>query len=213
MGFLFFWLITVIGSYTIALRLIFIMMKDLADAGYKLNLDNLKKFNGEVTQNNTNSNILLFIPILNMFYSFKMVIDYNNTKWNILDQFSVLGVLESLSPEEKREYEKEPTLLNAFMLSVLKENSNFMKDDNIDLDDSYDKNMKTIEENGDLSDKKLIEKVQEVMKSQKSDSCSRLDEISKEKEDLENYKEDLINSYKKEEVKTLVKKPNSKKEN
>ena len=79
MEFLIFWIVTVIGSYAISFKMIFMMIKDLADDGYKLNVNKNKNLKGEANENDAPNNsfnpLIYLIPIVNMLYSFMFVME------------------------------------------------------------------------------------------------------------------------------------------
>lgn len=207
MEFLIFWLVTVIGSYVINCKIAFMMLKDLADAGFKINVDNMKKISDEFNENTSNNKLLFLIPIVNMFYSFKIVLDYNNSKWNILDRLRVLGILENMSIEEKKKYDENPTVINAILLSAIKEDTKAYKD----LDEGFDELLKIISEKNDINYEELKEKVNAI--DEDKNNSTRLEEIQGEKDSLKKYRDEIINSINsEEEVKILKKIPEQKKE-
>lgn len=87
------------------------MLKDMADAGYKLYLK------GETNTSN-NTVIYFFIPLLNIIYMLKISIEFANNKQFMIDEFNVLGYLEEMSENEKKEYNKNPTGLNAILITL-----------------------------------------------------------------------------------------------
>lgn len=58
------------------------------------------------------------IPIFNILKAFKRSIEYNSVRPIVLDQLSVLNVLEEMSEIEKTEYLKKSTGLNAILVPL-----------------------------------------------------------------------------------------------
>ena len=215
-----FWLVTIIGSYIMNFKMAFMMLKDLADAGYKLNVDNIKRFSEEVNENNTNNKLIYLIPVINMLYSFKIAIDYNNSRWNILDQLRILNVLDTMSIEEKRKYKENPTALNALMLLIEKTEIKLDKDnkeineiqkviekDIKEIEKDFDNLLKTVCEENNWDYEVLKERVKPIINDEKENNLSVV-EIKNEKDFLNNYKKEIENSLNsKEKIKTLKKVP------
>jgi len=207
MSFLLFWLVTIIGSYVINFKIAFMMLKDLADAGYKLNVDNVKKFSEEFNENRPNNKLIYLIPVINMLYSFKIAVDYNISRWNILDQLRILDILDTMSIEEKKKYEENPTALNALMLLIEKPEITITDENIKDIEKDFDNLLKTICEENNWDYEILKERVKPIIKEEKENN-SRIIEIKNEKDFLKNYKKEIENSLSSEEkVKVLKKVP------
>ena len=207
MSFLLFWLVTIIGSYVINFKMAFMMLKDLADAGYKLNVDNVKKFSEEFNENRPNNKLIYLIPVINMLYSFKIAVDYNISRWNILDQLRILDILDTMSIEEKKKYEENPTALNALMLLIEKPEITITDENIKDIERDFDNLLKTICEENNWDYEILKERVKPIIKEEKENN-SRIIEIKNEKDFLKNYKKEIENSLSSEEkVKVLKKVP------
>jgi len=207
MSFLLFWLVTIIGSYVINFKIAFMMLKDLADAGYKLNVDNVKKFSEEFNENRPNNKLIYLIPVINMLYSFKIAVDYNISRWNILDQLRILDILDTMSIEEKKKYEENPTALNALMLLIEKPEITITDENIKDIEKDFDNLLKTICEENNWDYEILKERVKPIIKEEKENNL-KIIEIKNEKDFLKNYKKEIENSLSSEEkVKVLKKVP------
>lgn len=87
------------------------MLKDMADAGYKLYLK-------RETNTSNNTLIYFFIPLLNIIYMLKVSIEYAYNSSFMLDELNVLGYLEEMTEDEKKEYNKNPTSINAILIPL-----------------------------------------------------------------------------------------------
>lgn len=114
-----FWVATIIGSFGAQFVNELRLFKDVADAGYKVDMQRMKDFQNRVMPNTKKINILsLFMPIFNIAYVCKNIINYNNNRPMILDQLNAIGVLEEMTGYEKREYLRKPTALNAIIIPL-----------------------------------------------------------------------------------------------
>lgn len=96
--------------------------KDLADYGYKFNLEKLinEEQNEEIVEvakkENTLKNILLnsypLIPFLNMYQIMQDTIDYNQKKEETFRALKNKDYIEDMTEREKREYAKNKTVKN-----------------------------------------------------------------------------------------------------
>ena len=116
------------------------IFKDLADAGYKLNLDKLMeiikdiKNNDDVYNNqgvgikkrsNTNSDyskdvkmVGMLIPWFNIYRVSKNIKSYNESRDKIFEYFNFLGILEEMTLEEKERYAKHPNGYVAYRICL-----------------------------------------------------------------------------------------------
>lgn len=120
MGFLVFWLASIGASFIMELASEFRLYKDVADAGYKVNIKRFnelgKQFNPYATKQALLSLLLPFgINIIMVFYR---AMQYNNLRPFLIDQLSVIDALEEMTEEEKKEYSEKPTALNAILITL-----------------------------------------------------------------------------------------------
>lgn len=117
MEFLVLWLITIIISFYMQITNVFKIFKDAADAGYKFDINRMSDVDEQLNPNTSNVTLLsMLIPFFNIMLTFKITIQYNNTRYMLLDKLNILNVLEEMSEIEKKEYLKNPTSLNALLI-------------------------------------------------------------------------------------------------
>ena len=108
---------TIVGSYCMQMANELRIFKDVADAGYKINTKKFFELQKQFSPNaKKNIRLSLLIPGVNVVEVYKRIIQYNNYKFQMLDQLRVLDVLEEMSESEKEKYQKNPTGLNALFL-------------------------------------------------------------------------------------------------
>lgn len=138
MEFLALWLGTSIASFGMEIANELRMFKDVADAGYKIDVKKLSELGKQLNPNATKTTLLsMLIPILNITQVFQRILQYNNARPTILDQLSVIDALEEMSEIEKTEYLKNPTGLNALIVP-LKTEIRLLKASSIKIDDGND---------------------------------------------------------------------------
>lgn len=122
MEFLGIWLGSCITSFGIEIATSFKMFKDVADAGYKIDIERMDKITKILDPDSSKREFLtMLLPVFNIMYSSFKAIGYNNAKSMLLDQLGVLDVLEEMSEIEKQEYQKRPTGLNAILVPLKSE--------------------------------------------------------------------------------------------
>ncbi len=122
MEFLILWLGTSIASFGMETANELRMLKDVADAGYKVDVKRLSELGKQLNPNATKVTLLsMLIPIFNVIQVFQRTIQYNNVRPMILDQLSIIDALEEMSEIEKTEYKKKPTGLNALVVPLKSE--------------------------------------------------------------------------------------------
>lgn len=111
---------TIVSAYTV-FKQILKMVKEFADEGYKFNSKDLEEVNknqDEVYNEVDRLSILsMFIPIYNLYFALSFVQKYESNKDMIFMYLKTLGVIEEMDKFEKKEYNKNPTLLNAVQVS------------------------------------------------------------------------------------------------
>lgn len=115
------WLITVISSLGMQGINKFRIFKDVMDNGYKISLKKISKFSSSGTSDTKNSLIPYLIPVFNLFYVLQSIVNYNESRFYLLDQLRVMNVLEKMSDFETKEYLKKPTILNALIVNFKSE--------------------------------------------------------------------------------------------
>lgn len=119
MNILMIWAISTVTSFFLELANEFRMFKDVADAGYKVDIEKLSEFNKRVNPDATKATLFtMLIPLVNIIDVFRRIAQYDNARPMILDQLNVIDVLEEMSDAEKAEYTKKPTGLNAVLVPL-----------------------------------------------------------------------------------------------
>lgn len=116
------WLGTVIASFGMEISHTLRIFKDIADAGYKCDLKRVNELSEHFSPDSSKKTLISLLVIgYNIFYVFDEVNKYNNARPMLLSQLDVAGVLEEMTDEEKKEYLKEPTGLNAIKIQIKSE--------------------------------------------------------------------------------------------
>lgn len=116
------WLGTVIASFGMQILHILRVFKDVADAGYKYNLNKVNELSEYFNSDSLKKTLIsLSVIVYNIFYVLDEVNKYNNARPMFLSQLDVAGVLEKMTDEEKKEYLKEPTGFNAIKIQIKSE--------------------------------------------------------------------------------------------
>lgn len=119
MEFLVLWLGTSIASFGMEFANELRMFKDVADAGYKIDVKRLSELGKQLNPDASKVTFLtMLIPVFNMMQVIKNTMQYNNARPMILDQLRILDILEEMSEIEKTEYLKKPTGLNALIVPL-----------------------------------------------------------------------------------------------
>lgn len=220
------WISTVAASFCIELTNELRMFKDVADAGYKINIDRLSDLSKKLNPDASKITLLsMLIPIFNIIQVFERITKYNNTRPMLLDQLSIIDALEEMSEIEKQEYQKRPTGLNAILVpfkleariaksdSVKIENDNKKSEIFYEIGDSLD-DITILKVAGDasrLTEDEQKKKVIEVIKSSLSEETEEYDDVENSTNTIK-YSDDLDlkdNSDNKEEKNVTSKRESS----
>lgn len=177
------WISTVAASFCIELTNELRMFKDVADAGYKINIDRLSDLSKKLNPDASKITLLsMLIPIFNIIQVFERITKYNNTRPMLLDQLSIIDALEEMSEIEKQEYLKKPTGLNAILVPFKLE-ARIAKADSVKIENDNEKS-EIFYEIGDSLDDITILKV--------AGDASRLTEAEQKKKVIEVIKNSLL---------------------
>lgn len=220
------WISTVAASFCIELTNELRMFKDVADAGYKINIDRLSDLSKKLNPDASKITLLsMLIPIFNIIQVFERITKYNNIRPMLLDQLSIIDALEEMSEIEKQEYQKRPTGLNAILVpfkleariaksdSVKIENDNEKSEIFYEIGDSLD-DITILKVAGDasrLTEDEQKKKVIEVIKSSLSEEMEEYDDVENSTNTIK-YSDDLDlkdNSDNKEEKNVTSKRESS----
>ena len=98
------------------------MFKDVADAGYKIRYDKLRKAGEEMIPDARKISLLgMLIPFYNMYIQIDKQMKYNYARRFLLDELSIFDSIEEMSSEELEEYSKNPTGLKAVFIGIKSE--------------------------------------------------------------------------------------------
>lgn len=220
------WISTVAASFCIELTNELRMFKDVADAGYKINIDRLSDLSKKLNPDASKITLLsMLIPIFNIIQVFERITKYNNIRPMLLDQLSIIDALEKMSEIEKQEYQKRPTGLNAILVpfkleariaksdSVKIENDNEKSEIFYEIGDSLD-DITILKVAGDasrLTEDEQKKKVIEAIKSSLSEEMEEYDDVENSTNTIK-YSDDLDlkdNSDNKEEKNVTSKRESS----
>ena len=113
------WLLTTILSLGMEFANSMKIFKYAADEGYKINKEILDETNEQLSPEIQKKAMFpLFIPVFNLFYVMKHTMDISRLGNEIVQRLLVLGVLEDMTDDEINKYKKNPTPLNATILSL-----------------------------------------------------------------------------------------------
>ncbi|MGM9877801.1 MAG: hypothetical protein ACI33S_04040 [Bacilli bacterium] len=174
------WLGTSITSFCMEMANELRMFKDVADAGYKIDIRRLSDLSKQLNPNASKATLLsILIPIFNIMQVFQRTVQYNNVRPMILDQLNVMDALEEMSEIEKQEYQKKPTGLNALLIPLkaeirISKAASIKIDTNIEkseifyeMDDSLE-NITILKVNGDASRLTVDEQKKKVIEAWKN---------------------------------------------
>ncbi len=118
------WMGSVLTSKVLDISLKLKFVKDIADQGYKIDLNRLKelKEQGEQEeQSNSYENkiehLSLYLPIVNILLQFKSLFEYIDARPFLIDELRVMDCIIPFTKEEEESYKLKPTWLNAVKLA------------------------------------------------------------------------------------------------
>ena len=150
MEFLVLWLGTSVTSFGMEIANELRMFKDVADAGYKIDIKRLSELGKQLNPNATKTTLLsIVIPIYNIIKVLQKIIKYNNARPMVLDQLSVMDALEEMSEMEKQEYLKKQSGLNALLVSF-KSEMKLTKDPSIEIENDNENLSDALSSNSNL---------------------------------------------------------------
>lgn len=119
MKFLIFWIQSLILSTGIRLMRELKLYHDLANAGYKVELEEASNMAKEIEPTHIEKHKLMsLIPIYNVIAETQMFFHYIKNKDSILYDLKKDETLSLLTKEEEEEYRKNPTPFHAFKMNV-----------------------------------------------------------------------------------------------
>ena len=189
------YILTILISLGFQVSMALDTIKYIADNNYKINIHNLKKIDLDKNSALRVKATILLPLFLNIITQFKYLNDYINNKYLLLDELRVFDALEKMTIEEIKDYENNPTLLNALTITM---NQNTNEIATI----RYEGKLNTVVYNINKETKELeIKKIIGNLKNKDNDEQRKiLKEYLENKDDLENIDKelkDIINDIKK----------------
>ena len=113
-----FWIISVIFSGAGSIVCALATLKEAADSGYKFILDEdiLNKLS--TRENEIKRRMQIFVPLYNILSQFYNLITIKSNAGLLVAQFHALGLLEDMTPEEKKEYDKNPGGIKSIKICI-----------------------------------------------------------------------------------------------
>lgn len=112
------YILSLITSLGMNIALYFKMSKDIADQGYKIDIEKTSEFLKQFKELQQQNKIILFLPIVNIFAQYMALLKYVQNRYMVVDEFRVIGCLQQFTKEEEEAYNKKPTGLTAVALSI-----------------------------------------------------------------------------------------------
>lgn len=104
------WIITILVSLGIRYHFLISILKDMANNGYKLNMDNIEEISLQLDPSITQlSKVILFIPLINLFTEIKRVTIYVKERESLFCFLRTTNILEEMTMEEIDKYYKNPS--------------------------------------------------------------------------------------------------------
>ncbi|MCX4365135.1 MAG: hypothetical protein OSJ70_05120 [Bacilli bacterium] len=119
-----FCVITILASLGVSFYRELLLFKDLADAGYIVDIKKMGEIAEEVEENSKmKSSKMVLKPFFGLLFSAWNLSQYYQYRSQVLNQLNMYETIRKMPENLHREYLKNPTMLNAFM-TVLKDYSN-----------------------------------------------------------------------------------------
>lgn len=111
------YLLTVILSFFGEMSNAFMIFKDVASAGYKMDIKKMNDISKQMKiSSGKNSNIRLLIPLYNLYKVLESRYKYIQQRQFILSELNIYDVLEEMTESEIEEFQKNPTGFNAMWI-------------------------------------------------------------------------------------------------
>lgn len=110
------WLGSIAISYLGDMKNSVKIIKDIAGAGYKLDLDGLRAFEGKFPGINEDLKISYFIPGYNLYKVYMRNYKYEMNKNMVLQELISLNLVEEMTDEEKEKYNNSPSFFTAILI-------------------------------------------------------------------------------------------------
>lgn len=95
------------------------IFKTLADQGLKIDYDKFWEFYDNLNDDSKDYLYKMFIPFYNFYKTYTDIRDYNILYPYLIKEMYALGLLENMSDFELREYQKNPSIINALRVPIV----------------------------------------------------------------------------------------------
>ena len=127
----------------------FRMYKDTADKGYKINTKKVFNNTNQNKRKHNYKNLLLLLPVINIFVAANKVIKYNKVKPYLVDSLKSTSFIEKMNDEEKEYYKSNPSINTAVNVVVYSR----YKEEKMKHQDNSDEKIIGIKEAGQILNK------------------------------------------------------------
>ena len=95
------------------------IFKTLADQGLKIDYNKFWEFYDNLNDDSKDCLYKMFIPFYNFYKTYTDIRDYNILYPYLIKEMYALGLLENMSDFELREYQKNPSIINALRVPLV----------------------------------------------------------------------------------------------
>lgn len=95
------------------------IFKTLADQGLKIDYDKFWEFYDNLNDDSKDYLYKMLIPFYNFYKTYTDIRDYNILYPYLIKEMYALGLLENMSDFELREYQKNPSIINALRVPIV----------------------------------------------------------------------------------------------
>lgn len=95
------------------------IFKTLADQGLKIDYNKFWEFYDNLNDDSKDYLYKMFIPFYNFYKTYTDIRDYNILYPYLIKEMYALGLLENMSDFELREYQKNPSIINALRVPIV----------------------------------------------------------------------------------------------
>jgi len=101
------------------------IFQDLVDNGYKINQKRISEITKQIDLCSYKTTLIPFlIPIINILFVLKRIVEYNNARPYILDQLRIMDCLTDLTEDELEKYKQNPSAMHAALICITSNENN-----------------------------------------------------------------------------------------
>lgn len=112
------WLVTIVISYGLKFVNELRLFKLAADFGYKVDMKKLFYLSTKISKESVIENLLMLMPVCNVFTTLEQTVQYNSAKYKVLEQSGLIDIIHRMTDEEKEQYLEKPTGFNAAYIAL-----------------------------------------------------------------------------------------------